>query len=102
MAKRQKRFEVLAERAINQDGFIKEWIDVGLVAMDSPNDPVPSIKIENGKVVCGVPQHTFVVAHMQQAVVALVVLNAFLPQFVAGLLVELEAIVRAVVGPMTL
>ena len=24
MAKRQKRFEVLAERAINKDGFIKE------------------------------------------------------------------------------
>ena len=51
MAKRQKRFEVLAERAVNQDGFIKEWVDVGLVAMDSPNDPSPSIQIENGCVV---------------------------------------------------
>jgi propanediol dehydratase large subunit len=51
MAKRQKRFEVLAERAVNQDGFIKEWIDVGLVAMESPNDPTPGIKIENGTVV---------------------------------------------------
>jgi len=51
MAKRQKRFEVLAERAVNEDGFIKEWVDVGLVAMDSPQDPTPSIKIENGKVV---------------------------------------------------
>jgi len=50
MAKRQKRFEVLAERAVNQDGFIKEWVDVGLVAMDSPNDPAPSIRIENGRV----------------------------------------------------
>jgi propanediol dehydratase large subunit len=50
MAKRQKRFEVLAERAVNQDGFIKEWIDVGLVAMESPNDPTPGIKIENGTV----------------------------------------------------
>ncbi len=49
MAKRQKRFEVLAERAVNQDGFIKEWMDVGLVAMDSPMDPEPSIRIENGK-----------------------------------------------------
>ena len=48
MAKRQKRFEILAERPVNQDGFIKEWVDVGLVAMDSPNDPVPSIRIENG------------------------------------------------------
>jgi len=50
MGKRQKRFEVLAERAVNQDGFIKEWIDVGLVAMESPNDPTPGIKIENGTV----------------------------------------------------
>ncbi|MBW2570998.1 MAG: propanediol/glycerol family dehydratase large subunit [Deltaproteobacteria bacterium] len=50
MGKRQKRFEVLAERAVNQDGFIKEWVDVGLIAMESPNDPTPSIKIENGTV----------------------------------------------------
>ena len=51
MAKRQKRFEVLAERPVNKDGFIKEWVEVGLVAMDSPNDPKPSIKIENGQIV---------------------------------------------------
>jgi propanediol dehydratase large subunit len=51
MAKRQKRFLVLADRPVNKDGFIKEWVDVGLVAMDSPNDPKPSIKIENGVVV---------------------------------------------------
>ena len=51
MAKRQKRFQVLAERPVNKDGFIKEWVEVGLVAMDSPNDPAPGIKIENGKVV---------------------------------------------------
>jgi len=50
MAKRQKRFEVLENRDVNKDGFIKEWIEVGLVAMDSPNDPKPSIKITNGKV----------------------------------------------------
>ncbi|MBF0531241.1 MAG: propanediol/glycerol family dehydratase large subunit, partial [Deltaproteobacteria bacterium] len=51
MAKRQKRFEVLEQRAVNQDGFIKEWVDVGLVAMDNPNDPKPSIKIQNRKVI---------------------------------------------------
>jgi len=51
MSKRQKRFEVLADRMVNQDGFIKEWIDVGLVAMDSPNDPSPSIKIEGDSVI---------------------------------------------------
>lgn len=51
MARRQKRFQVLAERPVNKDGFIKEWIEVGLVAMDSPNDPIPGIKIKDGKVV---------------------------------------------------
>lgn len=51
MNRRQKRFEILEERAVNKDGFIKEWVDVGLVAMDSPRDPVPSIRIENGHVV---------------------------------------------------
>lgn len=51
MSKRQKRFEVLAERPVNKDGFIKEWVEVGLVAMDSPNDPAPGIKIQDGKVV---------------------------------------------------
>lgn len=48
---KSKRFEVLAKRPVNQDGFIEEWPEVGLIAMNSPNDPKPSIKIENGKVV---------------------------------------------------
>lgn len=48
---RSKRFEVLAKRPVNQDGLIGEWADEGLIAMDSPNDPKPSIKLENGKVV---------------------------------------------------
>jgi len=51
MAKRQKRFEVLAERPVNKDGFIKEWPEVGLVAMESPNDPRPSIRIEGDRIV---------------------------------------------------
>ena len=49
--KRSKRFEVLAARPVNQDGFVKEWPEVGLIAMDSPFDPKPGIKIENGKIV---------------------------------------------------
>ncbi|WP_280770771.1 propanediol/glycerol family dehydratase large subunit [Salipaludibacillus daqingensis] len=48
---KSKRFKVLAERPVNKDGFVKEWPEVGLIAMDSPNDPKPSIKIENGLVV---------------------------------------------------
>lgn len=49
--KRSKRFEVLEKRPVNQDGFVQEWPEVGLIAMGSENDPIPSIKIYNGKVV---------------------------------------------------
>ncbi len=49
--KRSKRFEALAKRPVNQDGYVKEWPEVGLIAMNSEFDPKPSIKIENGVVV---------------------------------------------------
>lgn len=48
---KSKRFEVLSERAVNKDGFIGEWKEEGLIAMDSPLDPKPSLVIENGKIV---------------------------------------------------
>ncbi|WP_394154272.1 propanediol dehydratase large subunit PduC [Vibrio maritimus] len=48
---RSKRFEALAKRPVNQDGFVKEWVEEGFIAMESPNDPKPSIKIVNGEVV---------------------------------------------------
>ncbi|EAE5653889.1 propanediol/glycerol family dehydratase large subunit [Listeria monocytogenes] len=48
---RSKRFEVLAQRPVNQDGLIGEWAEEGLIAMGSPNDPDASIKIENGVIV---------------------------------------------------
>lgn len=48
---KSKRFEVLANRPLNQDGFVKEWPEVGLIAMEGPNDPTPSIKLEGGVVV---------------------------------------------------
>lgn len=59
--KRSKRFEVLAARPVNQDGFVVEWPEVGLIAMGSPNDPVPSVKIENGRIteMDGVPRARF-------------------------------------------
>jgi propanediol dehydratase large subunit len=47
---KSKRFEVLASRPVNQDGFVKEWADKGLIAMNSPNDPKPSIRIVNGRI----------------------------------------------------
>lgn len=48
---KSKRFEELSKRPVNQDGFVDEWIDEGLIAMQSPNDPKPSIKIVAGEVV---------------------------------------------------
>ncbi|WP_078428158.1 propanediol/glycerol family dehydratase large subunit [Alkalihalobacterium alkalinitrilicum] len=48
--KRSKRFQVLEERPVNKDGFVHEWPEQGFVAMASPNDPKPSIKVENGRV----------------------------------------------------
>ncbi|BCJ85588.1 propanediol/glycerol family dehydratase large subunit [Effusibacillus dendaii] len=49
--RRSKRFEVLEKRAVNQDGFVREWPEMGFVAMSSPNDPKPSIKVKDGKIV---------------------------------------------------
>jgi propanediol dehydratase large subunit len=48
---RSKRFEVLEKRPVNKDGFINEWPEVGLIAMDSPYDPKPSVKVVNGEIV---------------------------------------------------
>ena len=48
---RSKRFEVLGARPVNKDGYVKEWPEVGLIAMNSPLDPKPSVKVENGKIV---------------------------------------------------
>ena len=48
---RSKRFEALDARPVNQDGYVSEWPEVGLIAMDSPGDPKPSIALVDGKVV---------------------------------------------------
>jgi len=48
---RSKRFEALDARPVNQDGYVTEWPEVGLIAVAAPADPKPSIKIENGLVV---------------------------------------------------
>ena len=48
---KSKRIEILNNRSVNKDGFINEWPEMGFVAMKSPYDPKPSIRIENGKIV---------------------------------------------------
>lgn len=48
---KSKRFEVLAARPVNQDCFVQECPEMGFIAMDSPYDPAPSLKIEGGRIV---------------------------------------------------
>ncbi len=48
---RSKRFEVRARRPVNLDTFVAEDAGLGLVAMDSPNDPAPSLTLVQGQIV---------------------------------------------------
>lgn len=48
--KRSKRIEALDARPVNLDGYISEWPEMGFVAMSSPYDPKPSVRVENGKI----------------------------------------------------
>jgi propanediol dehydratase large subunit len=45
-----KRSQVRAQREINRDSYITEWPETGLILFDSPYDPKPQIKIENGRI----------------------------------------------------
>ncbi|WP_018637724.1 propanediol/glycerol family dehydratase large subunit [Parafrankia elaeagni] len=47
-ARRSRRTEILENRPVNLDGFVEEWPEVGMVAMDSPYDPTPSVRVEGG------------------------------------------------------
>ena len=49
--KRSKRIETLDKRPVNLDGYINEWPEMGFVAMKSPYDPRPSVKVQDGKIV---------------------------------------------------
>jgi propanediol dehydratase large subunit len=48
---RSRRFALLAERNINKETFVEPWPEAGLVVADSPYDPPPSLRVENGQVV---------------------------------------------------
>lgn len=48
---RLKRFEVLVKCFVNQDGFVKEWIEEGFIVMESFNDFKFFICIVNGVVI---------------------------------------------------
>ena len=48
---RSKRIEALDKRPVNLDGYIHEWPEMGFVAMKSPYDPKPTIKVKDGVIV---------------------------------------------------
>ncbi|MCL2404097.1 MAG: propanediol/glycerol family dehydratase large subunit [Defluviitaleaceae bacterium] len=47
---KSKRFQILNNRPVNRDGFIAEWPEAGFIAMHSPYDPKPSIKVVDGTI----------------------------------------------------
>ena len=50
-ARTSKRTDMLESRPVNLDGFVEEWPEKGLVAMESDFDPQPSVHVENGVIV---------------------------------------------------
>jgi propanediol dehydratase large subunit len=50
-ARHSARTLILENRPVNLDGFVEEWPEVGMVAMDSAFDPEPSVRVENGLIV---------------------------------------------------
>ncbi|MGE2832652.1 propanediol/glycerol family dehydratase large subunit [Mycobacterium sp. SMC-4] len=45
------RTKALEERPVNLDGFVEEWPEAGMVAMDSAFDPAPSVRVVDGVIV---------------------------------------------------
>jgi propanediol dehydratase large subunit len=48
---RSARFVSREARGLRRELSIEPLVELGLVAMDSPNDPVPSLVVEDGRVV---------------------------------------------------
>jgi propanediol dehydratase large subunit len=46
-----QRFQALDERDINKETFVEPCTEAGLTVADSPYDPTPSLRIEDGRVV---------------------------------------------------
>ena len=46
-----RRFAVLAERDINKETYVEPWAEAGLIVVDSPHDPQPSLRLVDGIVV---------------------------------------------------
>ena len=48
---RSKRFDLLAKRDINKETYVEPWPEAGLIVADSPYDPAPSLRIEDGCII---------------------------------------------------
>ncbi|MEH3061535.1 MAG: propanediol/glycerol family dehydratase large subunit [Methylobacterium radiotolerans] len=83
--RRSARTLVLEDRPVNLDGFVEEWPEMGMVAMDSDFDPQPSVRVENGRIVemDGVAREDF----------------DFIDQFIADKALDAEAAERAMALP---
>src|SRR3954451_22763479 len=49
--RRSERFVSREQRELRRELLISPYPELGLVAMDGPNDPEPSLVVENGRVV---------------------------------------------------
>jgi propanediol dehydratase large subunit len=45
------RFQSLEQRDINKETFVEPWPEAGLIVADSPADPQPSLRLQDGQVV---------------------------------------------------
>lgn len=45
------RFAALEQRDINRETFVEPWPEAGLTVVDSPYDPAPSLRVEDGVIV---------------------------------------------------
>ncbi len=48
MVKRSKRYEFFETLEVNKDTYLEELPEIGLLTINGPNDPKPSIKILAG------------------------------------------------------
>ena len=51
MTQRSRRFAERERRELRREVLITPHPDLGLVAMNGPNDPAPGLKVEQGRVV---------------------------------------------------
>ena len=51
MPKRSKRYEFFERLEVNKDTYLDEMPEIGLITTGGSEDPRPSLKIENGRIV---------------------------------------------------